>query len=312
MSMKRNFYPPTIALSVIFFVTTLLVGIQTGNAQTTSLPINGSNSICAGSTTTLTSSTSGGKWASSNTAVATINETTGVVTAIAAGSTTITYTTEAGAGSLNFTVKALPNSTITAGGATTICPGSFVTLSAVPVAGNTYQWFNNGNSINGAINSSYNAANSGAYSVRVINNGCVSTSTSPVSISAVDAIAPTFTGAPVITTPTNADGTIYATSANGAVVNYTVPAATDNCTQNVSVVSVPASGSVFPIGTTGVIVTAVDASGNRTSNSFSVTVVGAVPSLTVPTNITVNANANTCGAIVNFTASETTAIPAST
>lgn len=312
MSMKRNFYPPTIALSVIFFLTTFIVGIKTGNAQTTSLSINGSSSICAGSTTTLTSSTTGGKWASSNTAVATINETTGVVAAIASGTTTITYTTDAGAGSLNFTVKALPNSTITAGSATTICPGSFVTLSAVPVSGNTYQWFNNGNSINGAINATYNAANSGGYSVRVTNNGCVSTTTAPISISAVDAKPPVFTGAAAITTPRNADGTIYATSANGAVVTYTVPSATDNCTQNVNVVSSPASGSVFPIGTTNVTIVATDASGNRTSTSFSVTVIGEAPSLNVPSNITVDATANTCGAVVNFTATETTAVPAAT
>lgn len=56
----------------------------------------------------------------------------------------------------------------------------------------------------------------------------------------------------------------------GAVVNFT-PAATDNC-PGVTVSSVPASGSVFPIGTTTVNVTATDAAGNTATCSFTVTV----------------------------------------
>lgn len=268
--------------------------------------ISGNTSICAGSTTILTSSLSGGKWSSSNTAVATINETTGVVTAISAGTTTITYTTECAQGSISFTVKALPNSTISAGGATTICPGSFVTLSAVTAPGNTYQWFNNGNSINGASNATYNAANSGAYTVRVTNNGCVSTSAASISINAVDVTLPVINGSPTITTPVNANGAVVANSENGAVVNFNLPTATDNCTQNVSVVAVPASGSVFPLGTSEVNITATDASGNSVQSKFYIKVTGRAPSIVVPANII------SCDPVVNFTATDNVGIPAST
>ena len=268
--------------------------------------ISGSTSICGGSTTTLTSSLSGGKWSSSNTAVATINETTGVVTAISAGTTTITYKTECAQGSVSFTVKALPNSTISAGGATTICPGSFVTLSAVQSSGNTYQWFNNGNSINGATNATYNAANSGAYTVRVSNNGCVSTSAASISINAVDVTLPVINGTPNITTPVNANGAVVATSENGAVVNFNLPTATDNCTQNVTVVALPASGSVFPLGTSEVNITATDASGNSVQSKFYITVTGRAPSIVVPANII------SCDPVVSFTATDNVGIPAST
>ncbi|MDP9202439.1 MAG: HYR domain-containing protein [Gemmatimonadota bacterium] len=61
-----------------------------------------------------------------------------------------------------------------------------------------------------------------------------------------------------------------ATSPAGAVVTYAV-----NATDNVGVTSLscaPASGSVFPIGSTPVSCTASDAAGNTSSKSFSVTV----------------------------------------
>lgn len=103
-----------------------------------------------------------------------------------------------------------------------------------------------------------------------------------------------------------------ATSAAGAVVSYTLPTATDNCSGVISVTASPASGSVFPIGTSTVTVVAADAAGNSSSSSFTVTVVGVAPSIVVPTTIRVDASTANCGAVVNFAASEITGIPAST
>jgi uncharacterized protein YjdB len=54
--------------------------------------ISGSTTLYPGLTTTFTSSASGGIWISSNTDVATVGSSTGVVSAIAAGAATITYT----------------------------------------------------------------------------------------------------------------------------------------------------------------------------------------------------------------------------
>ncbi len=74
---------------------------------------------------------------------------------------------------------------------------------------------------------------------------------------------------PSITCPGNI--TVNAPSGTcSATVNFTVTA-NDNCSSP-TVVSSPASGSVFPVGTTTVVSTATDAAGNSQSCSFTVTV----------------------------------------
>ena len=54
-------------------------------------PITGNINVCPGTTTTLTDA-GGGTWSSSNTAMATVNPTTGIVSGVSAGSPIITYT----------------------------------------------------------------------------------------------------------------------------------------------------------------------------------------------------------------------------
>ena len=58
----------------------------------------------------------------------------------------------------------------------------------------------------------------------------------------------------------------------GANVAFPLPPFADNCDPNPSVVCVPASGSFFAVGTTLVVCTATDASGNRAVCTFNVTV----------------------------------------
>lgn len=65
-----------------------------------------------------------------------------------------------------------------------------------------------------------------------------------------------------------------ATSSSGVRVVFPAPAVSDNCPGD-SVVCVPRPGSAFPIGTTTVLCTALDASGNRATCSFTVRVKGA-------------------------------------
>ncbi|MFN3299474.1 MAG: HYR domain-containing protein, partial [Sediminibacterium sp.] len=144
----------------------------------------------------------------------------------------------------------------------------------------------------------------GTTSVTATATNAVGTSQSTFEVTVKDVTAPTISA-------TNSINAI-ATSANGAVVNYTLPTATDNCSGVINVTATPASGSVFPIGTTTVTVTATDAAGNTSSTSFDVTVVGVPPLIVVPATIRVDASASNCGAVVNFAATETTAIPAST
>jgi HYR domain-containing protein len=84
-----------------------------------------------------------------------------------------------------------------------------------------------------------------------------------------------------------------------AAVSFTTPAA-DNCT-TVTVVCTPASGSVFPHGTTPVSCTATDGSGNTANCSFTVTVNDCQPpTIACPQNITVCTDEGQCSADVRF------------
>ena len=122
-------------------------------------------------------------------------------------------------------------------------------------------------------------------------------------VTVVDNINPTITSPQDINT--------IATSAAGAIVNYTAPIGTDNCPVTTVLTTGKASGETFPIGTTLVTYTATDASGNTASSSFNVTVTGVAPSIVSPGDITVSNDAGDCGALVTYEATETTAIPAS-
>jgi hypothetical protein len=78
---------------------------------------------------------------------------------------------------------------------------------------------------------------------------------------------------PLLTRPENIVVLLpFGSTASSTVVNYSVPAATDNCPGAVSINSVPASGSIFSVGTTNVVATATDTAGNSTSTSFTLTV----------------------------------------
>jgi Tol biopolymer transport system component len=73
-----------------------------------------------------------------------------------------------------------------------------------------------------------------------------------------------------------ADIIVTATSNAGAIVTYNV-SATDDQDAAPQVRCTPASGTLFPIGTTGVTCTAIDKAGNRATGTFRVTVRSALP-----------------------------------
>jgi uncharacterized protein YjdB len=95
--------------------------------------ISGLSNICVGATVTFTNAVSGGNWTSSNTAAATVGFSTGIVTGIGAGTTTISYTLSTGCRStLVVSVDAQPNP-IT--GITGICVGTTSTLNSTTPGG---------------------------------------------------------------------------------------------------------------------------------------------------------------------------------
>ncbi|HWA86751.1 MAG TPA: HYR domain-containing protein [Opitutus sp.] len=113
---------------------------------------------------------------------------------------------------------------------------------------------------------------------------------------------------PTIAIPANI--VAEATSAAGAVVNFS-PTASDLVDGAVSVTASPASGSVFPLGTTPVTLTSTDAHGNTATSTFTVTVKDTTaPVLTTPANQTLEAT-GPAGAAATFLASATDAVGAS-
>jgi len=108
---------------------------------------------------------------------------------------------------------------------------------------------------------------------------------------------------PVITTP----GTLNVNTDAGqptAVVNYTVTANDPgNGALTPTLVSGPASGSAFPIGTTTISYTVTDAAGNTTNASFNVVVSDAEdPTINgLPANISVNTDPGLPTAVVSWT-----------
>ncbi|HEY0655634.1 MAG TPA: HYR domain-containing protein [Chryseosolibacter sp.] len=95
--------------------------------------------------------------------------------------------------------------------------------------------------------------------------------------------------------------TTTASTSCGAIVSWTPPAATDNCSAVVT--SDHAPGEEFPIGTTVVTYTATDAAGNLAQCSFNVVVTDtSAPTVTgCPANITSQLSGTSCAAIVTWT-----------
>ncbi|WP_198673006.1 beta strand repeat-containing protein [Algoriphagus litoralis] len=112
---------------------------ETRSITVTPLPdagtLSGVNELCVGESSTFSSTTLGGTWSSSNPAVASINSSTGEVTAVSSGSITITYTV-AGSGSCpddtatrSLTINPLPTPSFTAQPTGVVCIGEEVTYS---------------------------------------------------------------------------------------------------------------------------------------------------------------------------------------
>ena len=99
------------------------------------------------------------------------------------------------------------------------------------------------------------------------------------------------TTAPVVTVP---DYIEQQTKGDTMIVEFTVTA-TDDIDGSITPICVPVSGFVFPMGTTTVTCTATDSEGNRSSKSFTVTVIGpdiTPPVVIVPNDMVIQATSN--------------------
>jgi CubicO group peptidase (beta-lactamase class C family) len=127
-------------------------------------------------------------------------------------------------------------------------------------------------------------------------NSCRESATCTFTVTVARDVTP-----PAITCPGNIS--VVACSASGTVVNYSTPTAKDNADPDVAVTCSPASGSLFPVGTTTVTCTAIDDCTNRATCTFLVRVTRDTtpPVIQCPTNFTVWTCSPT-GEVVNFPA----------
>jgi subtilisin-like proprotein convertase family protein len=117
-------------------------------------------------------------------------------------------------------------------------------------------------------------------------------------VTVTDTEFPTYTGCP-------SNITINTSGSCDQVVSWTAPTASDNCL-GVASSSSHNPGDLFPVGTTIVTYTAIDAVGNTTICTFDVIVEdNEDPVITCPADITVTANSAGCAAVATFSATVT-------
>ncbi|MBC6366278.1 Ig-like domain-containing protein, partial [Algoriphagus sp. AK58] len=104
--------------------------------------LSGIQDVCVGGTQTFYSTVLGGSWSTSNSAIATVNPSTGVVTGVAAGTATINYTVPGTGGCADATATrtvtvTAPPSAGTLGGDQAVCIGGTSTFAST-IPGGTW------------------------------------------------------------------------------------------------------------------------------------------------------------------------------
>jgi mucin-19 len=183
----------------------------------------GTTSICTGMTTTLTNSTEGGTWTSSNTAVATVAA-SGVVTGISAGTSTISYLVSNGSCITTvttlITVNAVPVVTSITG-ITSVCPGSTTNLSCTTTGGT---WGTADSGI-ATVNSSGTVTGVSAGTTNITyaitnGSGCLTTVSTSVTVNA-NLSAPVSVTASPASIQTGQSSNLNATSLGTGIAWYT-------------------------------------------------------------------------------------------
>ncbi len=194
--------------SVAFVITEIVPTITSTGGATT---------LCPGLTLVLTASTADSyQWLFNGNPIA--GETNQTIAVTQPGDYSVTTTvTGCTSTSILFTITELIPAITSTGSATTLCPGSTLTLTAS--AGTSYQWQLNGTNIANATSQTYDITQGGSYTVIVTSGTCTSTSTAFV----VTDIIPTITSAGSATTLcpgsslvlTSSVGTTYQWQLNG-------------------------------------------------------------------------------------------------
>ncbi|RYZ54062.1 MAG: hypothetical protein EOP49_05945, partial [Sphingobacteriales bacterium] len=195
-------------------------------------PISGVTGVCKGSTLALSNTTPGGTWASSNTSVAAVHPSTGVVTGVAAGSTDISYTVVNGSGcsaTVTATVEVfeLPVPTLT--GPNPFCPET-ISQYTTEAGQSNYVWtvtggtiLSGGTSTDNSIMVDWNLPGVKSIFVNYTNaNGCAGATSTTVTGST--GIIPIISGANQVCNNTN--GLLYTTQSGYSDYEWNVTGGT--------------------------------------------------------------------------------------
>ena len=284
--------------------------------------VSGTSPLCIAATATYTSSgSSGGSWSSSNTGVATVNSSTGVVTAVSVGTTNITYTISSGCGSPVSAFQLLTvNPSVNAGtvsGTSPLCIAATATYSSSGDAGGSWS---SSNTAVATVNSStgvVTAVSAGTTNITyTISSGCGSpvnafktltvspnanagtvSGTSPLCIAATatytssgDAGGTWSSTSPAVATVNSSTGVVTAVSVGTTNITYTVSAGCNNpvsAFKTLTVTAVPTPGTVsgttpLCIGQTATYTSSGSGGGTWSSSNTSVATVNASTGVVTP------------------------------
>ena len=220
----------------------------------------------------------------------------------AIGTTTVTNTASDASGSVSictFTVTVTDNEN-----PVILCPANLVLLADAGRCSRSNVTFTVSATDNcGAANVVSTPASGSSFRIGTTTVTNTATDVSGNTSSCTFSVTVTDNKPPVIACPTNLVFTADAGQCSRSNVTFIVDAV-DNCGV-ASVVSLPASGSTFPVGVTKVTNTAMDASGNASACTFTVTVRdNENPVIACPTNLVLTADAGRCDrSNVTFTVS---------
>lgn len=245
--------------------------------------ISGGSAVCVGTTITLTGGPTGGTWSSSNTSLATVSS-TGVVTGVAVGTVTISYTS--GGCTATRTISVGSGATIT--GSSSVCTGSSITLTGGPVGGT---WTSGNTSIAtvtstgfvtgvtaGVVNIYYSAGSCSASKTVTVNAGAVISGSTSICIGSTTTLSATPAGG----TWTSGNTSIATVSSTGVVspvsvgtvnIYYTTPGGcSSSVTITISSGVTISGGSSVCIGSS-ITLTGSPAGGTWTSGNTSIAAV---------------------------------------
>lgn len=137
----------------------------------------GSTTFCTGSSLILDATAGSGytyQWYKNNDVIS--GATSATYTAISSGAYTVRVaagaTCQSTSSAVNITVNPSPSATLTTTGSLNFCSGSSVKFDASTGTGYSYQWYQDGDPILNATQSTYSATTSGTYNVQVTLGSC--------------------------------------------------------------------------------------------------------------------------------------------